>query len=483
MSFTSIFFLAGLLPLIIGFYYLGRKHIQIRKLILFLADSFFYIWNGTGAFLFFLAFSFAIWLLTLLLTRKRSKVCFVLSVLVAILPLLFFKYTAFLIQNIQPLVKTPIKAPSLMMPLGVSFFTFQAVSLLSDFYHGRTSGQTDRRIPGQPANQTGISGQSECRTGRPISWLTVYLYLGFFATVTSGPIVRFQTFEDGIHNAVEKADYPQAVERIVLGFGKKMLVADKIGLLADYYFDGLANGMTYSTPGLWIGSLAYTLQLYFDFSGYSDIAIGIGRLLGFDLGENFNHPYRAKSISDFWRRWHISLSRWFRDYVYIPAGGNRCSRKRHIFNLFLVWSLTGMWHGADWTFLIWGLGYFLLLVFEKYGFSAKKIEAHWYGRLYTLFFVNLLWVPFRASNLSNALKYLGGMAGIGSGGMLEEKAVRFLPLLILAVVLCMPFERWLSKIFGRGYDVIKKAAILAIFVLSICAIANSTYAPYIYGKF
>lgn len=261
------------------------------------------------------------------------------------------------------------------------------------------------------------------------------------------------------------------------------MIADKVGLLADYYFNGIASGAHYSCLGLWFGSIAYSLQLYYDFSGYSDIAIGIGKMLGFDICENFDHPYLASNISSFWRRWHISLSQWFRDYVYIPLGGNRCNILRHIFNLFVVWLLTGLWHGADWTFILWGLAYFILLTCEKYFKSLKGISNHWYGKLYTLFFVNILWVLFRAINISSAHAFIAGMFGIGTVGVIEEKAIKFIPLIIFSAFLCTPYKETLIKALGKKSEQIHKAIIVIVFFLSICAIANASYTPYIYGNF
>ena len=263
-----------------------------------------------------------------------------------------------------------------------------------------------------------------------------------------------------------------------------MLVADKIAPLADYYFGGVARGETYSCLGLWIGSVAYTLQLYFDFSGYSDMAIGIGQLLGFRINENFNQPYRASSISDFWKRWHISLSQWFRDYVYIPLGGSHCTTPNHIFNLFVVWFLTGIWHGADWSFVLWGIGYFILLVCENYMPIMKNVRGRWWGNLYTLFFVNLLWIPFRADNLHTACEYILGMFGANGFGTIEDKAVFFLPYVIVAIVLCFPCGSLLRKYCQESwYSIIKGILIIALAGLSVCAMINQSYAPYIYGSF
>ncbi len=267
---------------------------------------------------------------------------------------------------------------------------------------------------------------------------------------------------------------------------KKVLIADKLGLLADYYFNGTAIGNHYSVIGLWIGSIAYTLQLYFDFSGYSDMAIGIGSMMGFEIRENFNRPYRAVSISDFWKRWHISLTAWFRDYIYIPLGGNRCGMVRHIFNMFVVWLITGAWHGADLSFIIWGMGYFILLTLEKYIPAINKTLKGFAGHLYTLFFVNLLWVPFRAADLKLTGLYLRGMFGLGGAGgvILETRTIRFLPFFALAILLCFPLEKLYERFSDKKVFVLLRNGMLVIFtLLAICAVVNATYAPYIYGNF
>lgn len=279
-------------------------------------------------------------------------------------------------------------------------------------------------------------------------------------------------------------NFGYAIERIAIGLCKKKLIADKIVILSDYYFDGVASGNTYSCLGLWMGSIAYTLQLYFDFSGYSDMAIGIGKLLGFDIYENFNEPYQANSISDFWKRWHISLSQWFKDYVYIPLGGNRCSISRHILNLFIVWILTGIWHGADWSYMLWGIGYFVLLVLEKYVPIMRKIGNSWYGHIYTLFFVNILWILFRSDSVATSGKYINGMIGANGLGTIEDKAVIFLPYLLMIVFLCFPWKRFLKRYYERKWYIILKGIIMLILVgLAICAVINSSYTPYIYGDF
>ena len=458
MTFTTDIFIIGLFPIFVILYQcLGRQHNAIRKVLFFLANCLFLAWGGAGSFLVLCVFSFLVYLLTALVYRFRSRKVLALSILITAVPLVVLKYTVFIINMINSVTGTETAAPSFVIPTGISFITFEAISLLADIFRGKVD-----KKPGL---------------------INTFLYLTFFPTVTSGPILRYKDFQGGLYNTAISPDYNTAIERIAIGMCKKLLVADKIAVLADYYFDGTAMGNRYSILGLWLGSIAYTLQLYFDFSGYSDMAIGIGQLLGFNIKENFDKPYQAYSISDFWNRWHISLTSWFRDYIYIPLGGNRCSRNRHIMNMLVVWLVTGLWHGADWTFIIWGLGYFILLTAEKYRPQKWIHRGSVFSHIYTLFFVNLLWVPFRAKNLSTAALYLRGMFG-GGKGMIEEKAVHFLPSLILIVLLCFPWEKLLSGLFRKKWFVFLRQAVLIILVCwAICALINSSYAPYIYGNF
>ncbi|MCF0111156.1 MAG: MBOAT family protein [Erysipelotrichaceae bacterium] len=363
----------------------------------------------------------------------------------------------FAIFGINSIFNSGIQPVSILIPMGISFFTFEAVSFLADVYN--------EKIKDKP------------------SILNVYLYLSFFTTVTSGPIIRFKEFNQGLRNNLQTINYANAIERIMIGLCKKVLIADKISVLANYYFDGVALGNQYSSIGLWLGSIAYTLQLYFDFSGYSDIAIGIGQLLGFSIRENFNKPYQAGSISDFWKRWHISLTQWFRDYVYIPLGGNRCSIPRHILNMLSVWLLTGIWHGTDLSFILWGLGYFVLLVIEKYIPFMKKLENTIIGRLYTLFFVNLLWILFRADNLKTAAIYIKGLFSNITIGI-EDKAMRFIPFILCCILLCFPwnklFAKWSKK---KWFALVRGILLIMLSIMVIAGIVNSAYTPYIYGNF
>lgn len=458
MSFTSTFFLLGLLPWYLLISIPLRSRPWAAKILLGIANAVFYLWSGAGGLCFLCAFTLLVWCEGKLLMTFHRRALFWASLLITAAPLIAIKYTGFLIRNLNTFLPVTVPQPSLLTPLGISFFTFEAISYLADIYRGEIVGK--------------------------VSVPEVFLYLSFFPTVTSGPILRFSGFRDRLEHPTREYPIEQSMGRIVIGLCKKVLIADKLAPLANYYFDGIAAGNSFSTSGLWIGAFAYTLQLYFDFSGYSDIAIGIGRSLGFDMIENFNRPYLASSISDFWRRWHISLSQWFRDYVYIPLGGSRCSKSRQILNLLAVWFLTGIWHGAEWSFVVWGLGYFILLVLEKSLPAFRRMSERWYGHLYTLFFVNLLWIPFRADNLRIAGRYLAGMFCTSGTWMPEQKTVRFLPYLILAAVLCAPLEK--NRVAVREYritSVLRSILVCILGVMAICAIVNATYAPYIYGAF
>ena len=459
MSFSSSVFLFVLLPWFALAARGAKKNISVRKIILLIGNSVFYIWGGTGGFLFAIFYSVAIWSLSKGITRKTDNTLFFhASIIIAALPLVYVKYVSFFIRNINSLMHWNISVPTTLIPIGISFFTFEAISLLVDLHKGIVSSC--------PAIQE------------------TFLYLTFLPTVTSGPITRYSDFEYGLNNHSGYESAVPDVERIILGLCKKVLIADKLAPLVNYYFEGVAAGNNFSLTGLWIGSIAFSLQLFYDFSGYTDMAIGIGRLLGFELRENFDHPYTAESITDFWRRWHISLSRWFRDYIYIPMGGNRCPVKRHLFNLLTVWLLTGIWHGADWSFVLWGIGYFILLVMEKYVPMMKKFSRKWYGHIYTLFWVNLLWVLFRAENVSVAGKYVFGMFCVSRDLLPEEHAIHFLPYLFLAIILCLPWNRYLSDyVKNRWLQFGRRVVILTFAVLAICAVINANYAPYIYGSF
>ncbi|MHB9293969.1 putative alginate O-acetyltransferase complex protein AlgI [Hollandina sp. SP2] len=316
--------------------------------------------------------------------------------------------------------------------------------------------------------------------------INIALYIALFPQLIAGPIVRYQTVAEEITGRKETpADFTWGFSRFIQGLGKKLLVANYAGYIADQIF--ALNGDR-SILSAWLGVIAYTLQIFFDFSAYSDMAIGLGRIFGFHFLENFNYPYMAKSITDFWRRWHISLSTWFRDYVYIPMGGNRVSKGRQMYNLLALWLLTGLWHGANWTFIAWGLFYFFLILLERFTGIEKKLGG--FSRVYTLLFVMIGWVLFRAESLPQAFRYLGAMFGRGSGGLIDETFVQCFSngkwILVAGILLStpiVPFCKEKMKALGKVYQPAAALVLAALFVLSLLVCIKSDYNPFLYFNF
>ena len=391
---------------------------------------------------------------------KSATIAFVLAIILNIIPLLLFKYTGFVLSTINEWFGINILQPQWTLPVGISFFTFQAVSLLVDV--------KTRKIQYQP------------------NIFEIIFYLTFFTTMTSGPIVRFDTIRSQlIQRSITAEKVNSGITRLVIGLGKKVLLANNLVIYVGDVFS-YTGSASLSVLAYWTGSIAFSLQLYLDFSGYSDMAIGISRIIGFEIPENFDYPYTARNIGEFWRKWHISLSQWFRDYIYISLGGNRVAKSRHIFNLFVVWCLTGIWHGANWTFIIWGLMYFLLLLFEKYFKNgANYLKSHFIGHIYTLFFVNLLWVFFRASSVVDAGVYFLRMFGVGSTCIpIENSSLHIIPFLILSGVCCLPIAKKIKKYkTSKSLIIVKAIVFCGIFVSSILFISNSSVTPFIYGNF
>ena len=308
----------------------------------------------------------------------------------------------------------------------------------------------------------------------------------------AGPIVRYETIADQIKNRKETVDdFFDGFARFVVGLSKKVLLANSFAILADQAFDGVKNGDDISVLFGWLGAIAYTLQIFFDFSGYSDMAIGLGRMFGFHFLENFDYPYISTSITEFWRRWHMSLGTWFRDYVYFPLGGSRCSKGRNIFNLFVVWFLTGLWHGANYTFILWGLVYFVLLVIEKLTGIHKKHGKvlNVFKWMYTILFVVLGWVLFRAESIGDAAQYLGSMFGLTgnafSDGMFTGWLVQNSILLVIGIVLCTPVFRWLKEKTKNSNLVgfAKAGGLICLFVLCVASLVSISYNQFIYFNF
>ncbi|WP_233452693.1 MBOAT family O-acyltransferase [Caproicibacter fermentans] len=403
---------------------------------------------------------------------KLQKIILVTAILCNLSFLLYYKYFDFAVINSNRFLGTALEIRNIALPLGISFYTFQAISYLVDIYRKDIAAQKNPVFLG--------------------------INIAFFPHLIAGPIVRYKTIEHQLTERKESfSDFSEGVFRFLVGFNKKVLIANNLAVVADEAFrQGFAQKS--SVVMLWLGALCYSLQIYFDFSGYSDMAIGLGKIFGFHFLENFNYPYAATSVKDFWRRWHISMSTWFRDYVYIPLGGSRVKKGRLIFNLFAVWALTGLWHGASWNFVAWGLIYFLLLCFEKLTGILDKLHSpisKGIYRAFTMFCVMLNWVLFRANGLTTGLRYIKAMLGFSHYPFLSDSTVFYFReygiYLLFGVLFCVPIGNYLKnhlkflknpaadRPIGFGVSF----AQLALFLISISFIAVSSHNPFIYFNF
>lgn len=482
MLFSSNIFIFVFLPGVLFVYYvLLRKSRKLQNAFLCLASLFFYAW-GEPKFVFIMIFSIiANWFFGLQVGNSKecgkiqqAKILIALDVIFNLVVIFIFKYLMFTLNNINAIAGTSIRVPEIALPIGISFFTFQAMSYVIDVYRDR--GAKQKNI------------------------LNVGLYISLFPQLIAGPIVRYETVADEIMNRKETVDdFTSGVKRFILGLAKKVLIANNVALVADQAFNLLTGSSFYGESGLslsmaWLGAIAYTLQIFFDFSGYSDMAIGLGKMFGFHFLENFNYPYISLSVTEFWRRWHISLGTWFRDYLYIPLGGNRTKTKaRHIFNIFTVWLCTGIWHGANWTFIVWGLLYFVLLIIEKYsGYDVKdeKGRHHFVKRVYLLIVVMLGWVIFRANTLADALAYMGCMfnfSGTIIGGAAQYYFREFWMFIGAGILFSMPvIPQFKSKLEAKPnviIDILEIVVVMLLLLVSISYLVKSSYNPFIYFNF
>lgn len=396
---------------------------------------------------------------------RRAKIACGVTVAINLLILGFYKYYGFLLDNLNAILPFEIPYTELALPIGISFYTFQTMSYVIDVYRGKVAAQHN-----------------------PV---TFGAYVSMFPQLIAGPIVRYSDVEKQLQNrsfSLEK--FGDGVMWFLQGLGKKVLIANNIGSVYENIAALGASDTSVLTA--WIGCFAYTMQIYFDFGGYSDMAIGLGKMLGFDFIRNFDYPYVSKSVSEFWRRWHISLSSWFKEYVYIPLGGNRCSTGKAIRNLLIVWGLTGLWHGAAWNFIFWGLYYGVILIAEKYVLkSAIERLPAFFQHVYTLVLVMFGWVLFFSPSLGSAISYLGTMFGVGGAGLVDLTGWFYLKstflLGIFAAVASTPviyrrFSRWL-KTETTYKQVLGIAAYAAIFVICTAYLVNATYNPFLYFRF
>lgn len=459
MIFSSTTFLFVFLPLVIlGYYNPYYKNRNFRNNLLLLASIIFYAW-GEPVFIFLMLFSIIVtWFIGLHLSKGKGKKLLSFGIVYHVLVLFIFKYLTFTLNEFKLLWGDTVGVVEIALPIGISFFTFQLMSYLFDIYYGKAKPQ--------------------------INLLKVGLYIALFPQLIAGPIVRYDYIARQLSRRRESfLKFSSGMQRFVIGLGKKVLIADYMAVIADMYFNGNTE---MSVMSAWLGAVAYTLEIYFDFSGYSDMAIGLGRMFGFKFAENFNYPYMAKSITDFWRRWHISLSSWFRDYVYIPLGGNRAGRWRWGLNFSIVWLLTGIWHGANWTFITWGLIYLFALLVEKI-FSLDK-RANIVTRIYTLVVIVFAWVIFRADNIKAGVEYIGYMLGVYGNSMIDDMFLQnisscWLILGIAMVGSLAVINRIFVSISKSRFAWIKTFCLTMVFILSLIQIISGAYSPFIYFNF
>ena len=466
MVFSSTIFLCVYLPLVLLGYYICPK--KGRNLFLLIVSLVFYAW-GEPKYVFLMIFSILVnYIFGRLMDKNRSrqkrmKLLLVLSVVIDLGLLSVFKYTDFIITNVNAIFGSSFDLLKIALPIGISFYTFQAMSYTIDVY------------------------RNDVRVQKNL--IDFGMYITMFPQLIAGPIVRYADVQDQLaERSVTTADFSEGIMRFVVGLGKKVLLANQMGAVWSEIY---ALGGDVSALMAWTGAIAYTFQIYFDFSGYSDMAIGLGRMFGFKFPENFRYPYQSVSITDFWRRWHITLSTWFKEYLYIPLGGNRCGLARQALNLLIVWSLTGFWHGAGWNFVMWGLYYFVILFIEKL-FLLKALDKlpKLFRHVYALLLIVIGWVIFASDDVGVLLPYLGSMFGANGavGGMdvytLFTKAV-------LLIICCVASTELPKRLFlsatgamnEKAAFTIKSVMTIALLALSMILLIGDSYNPFLYFRF
>ncbi len=467
MLFSSLEFIFLFLPVTLALYY--AVPMKLRNLVLFIMSIIFYGWDVKQYIFLMLATIFVDYGMAIAVSavmkrgkNKEAKWLLALTVLLNLAILGFFKYFGFAADIFTSITGIEARVPNVTLPVGISFYTFQSLSYVIDVYRKECAAQLD-----------------------PITFGT---YVTMYPQLIAGPIVRYVDVEKQLQSRKHSfAMFADGVRVFTVGLSKKVLLANPAGEMWTHYLEMSSDGRSFA--GAVLGVVFYTFQIYFDFSGYSDMAIGLGKMLGFELCINFDYPYTAQSIQDFWRRWHISLSTWFKEYVYIPLGGNRCSVPRHIFNLFAVWALTGLWHGASYNFIIWGVFYFVLLTLEKfvYGKALSKLPSV-FQRVYALFFIAVGWLIFEMTSTERIASYLPSFAG--SGGLINasdiwEIARNALFIVILAIGSTqLPKKLWgrlASKTSAMAY--ISIPLCMAAIVLCCAYLAASGFNPFLYFRF
>lgn len=462
MVFSSMTFLVSFLPLCTGVYFLCKKR-GWRNGVLLAFSLLFYAWGEPKCLVLIVSAALAAWLGGICMCRfpRRKKLFFVCTVILLTANLAVFKYLNFLVRTAEELTGFQLGLNEIALPIGISFYTFQILSYVIDLYRGEIALQKNP--------------------------LKLLLYVTLFPQLIAGPIVRYKTVETELSMRNENLSLAASgCRRFIAGLAKKVIIADSVGRVAKIVYSSSAG--EYGTLIYWLAALAYTFQIYYDFSGYSDMAIGLGRIFGFHFQENFDYPYASLSVTEFWRRWHISLSRWFRDYIYIPLGGSRTTRLKWLRNIVVVWGLTGLWHGADWNFILWGLYFAALLILEK--LILGKILARLpkaVGWIYTFIAVNVSWVIFNLSDLGelgSALKmmFVYRPTSVGEAIMANTAIVNGALFLPLAAVFAFPVVRAVRRRFTVPEQMINLGC-FALLLLCLVFIVSSSFNPFIYFRF
>ena len=460
MVFSSITFLFYFLPIVLVLYYLVPN--KLKNLVLLISSFIFYFY-GEPKYVLLMAFSIiSTYICGILVDKyrgtKNSKIFLILEIIISTGLLIYFKYADFIIKNINLWLSQKIDLINVLLPIGISFYTFQMISYVVDIYRGEVKVQKNI--------------------------LKLATYVSLFPQLIAGPIVRYSTIEKQLENREYSINkFSLGVRRFVIGLGKKVLIANVIGTLVNTFFISEDKSILF----YWLYAIGVMLQIYFDFSGYSDMAIGLGKMFGFDFLENFNYPYISTSITDFWRRWHISLSSWFRDYVYIPLGGNRVSKIKWIRNIMVVWILTGLWHGAEWNFIIWGIYFGILLIIEKL-FLLKKTEKipKFLKVIYTLFLVMISFIIFNGNEIIENIK---GLFGIGNISFISKESIYYLKsyfiVILIGIIGATPIMKNIVKKekIKKITNILEPIYLFSILLLSTSYIIDGSFNPFLYFRF
>ncbi len=463
MVFSSITFLFYFLPVTLAIYYIVPN--KFKNLVLLIASFIFYYF-GEPTYVLLMAFSIlSTYVFGILIDKNKktqyAKVWLILALIVSIGLLVCFKYMNFIIENINLWLKHKIDFINVALPIGISFYTFQMISYLIDVYRGQAKVQKNI--------------------------LKLAMYVSLFPQLIAGPIVRYTTIENEIENRTHTMEkFAQGIRRFIIGLAKKVLIANVLGELCTTFLKTNEISVLYE----WIYAISAMLQIYFDFSGYSDMAIGLGKMFGFEFLENFNYPYIAKSITDFWRRWHISLSSWFRDYVYIPLGGNRTSKIKWLRNIMIVWLLTGLWHGAAWNFIIWGLYFGILLIIEKL-FLSKYLEKipKVFTHIYVLILVMISFIIFNGESVNQIVTNITSLVGIGNISLTTPESIYyfksyFIPI-VIGIIGATPILKNIANTekYKKIINILEPITLLVLFIISTSYIIDGSFNPFLYFRF